>query len=179
MTFIAWLLATGALALACGFHYDFARDRKAGTQIIREGSFELETTVDKALLLFTPEGEREWVQGFAPQPGYPEGKRVEFQTNAVFRLDDSQEQSIWTIVEANVKDHVAEYVYVYVVEGQRLSRVRVQIEPVTGSRCRVHVHYVHTAITERGVPFLATVTQEAYAQKMRDWQRILTAAIRR
>jgi len=177
VTFMAWLLAVGALALACGVQSDFSRERKSGAQIIREGSFELDTTADKALLFFTPEGERAWVEGFAPKPIYPAQKEVAFQTNAVFHLDDVQEQSIWTIVEANSKDHVAEYVYL--VEGQQLSRVRVQIEPLVGSRCRVHVHYVHTALSEKGLQFLATVTEDTYAQKMRDWQRMVAAAIRR
>ena len=175
MTFTAWFLAVGALA--CGAQNDFSPDGKSGAQIIREGSFELDTTADKALLFFTPEGERAWAEGFAPKPIYPVQKEVAFQANAVFRLDDVQEQSIWTIVEANLKDHVAEYVYV--VEGQRLSRVRVQIEPLVGSRCRVYVHYVHTAISERGLQFLGSITEEAYAQKMRDWQRMVAAAIRR
>jgi len=177
MTFMAWLFAAGALALACGAPNDFSRDGEVGVQIVRDGSFELDTTPDKALQFFTPEGERTWVEGFAPKPIYPARSEVAFQTNAVFRLDDAQEESIWTIIEANLKDHVAEYMYV--VEGQRLSRVRIQIEPLIGSRCRVSVHYVHTAISEKGVHFIATITEDIYAQKMRDWQRMVAAAIRR
>ena len=37
----------------------------------------------------------------------------------------------------------------------------------------------HTAISEKGLHFIATITEEAYAQKMRDWQRMVAAAIRR
>ena len=177
MIFMPCMFAAGALALLCSAQNNFPWDGKAGAQIVREGSFELDTTADKALLFFTPEGERAWMDGFDPRPIYPAQKEVAFQTNAVFRLDDAQEQSIWTIVEANLKYHIAEYVYV--VEGQRLSRVRVQIEPLEESHCRVHVHYVHTAISEKGLHFLATITEEAYAQKMRDWQRMVAAAIRR
>jgi len=75
-----------------------------------------------------------------------------------------------------VWEHVAKYIYV--VEGERLPRVRVQIEPLGEQHCRVHVHYVHTAISEKGVEFVASVTEESYTKKMRDGQRVVSAAIR-
>ena len=55
-----------------------------------------------------------------------------------------------------------------VVEGERLSRVRVQIQPLGGERCLVRVRYVHAATSEKGMQFVAGVTEESYAQKMRD-----------
>lgn len=63
------------------------------------------------------------------------------------------------------------------VEGVRLSRVRVQIQPLDGNRCSVRVCYVHTATSEKDLAFVASVTEESYAQKMRDWQRMVNAAI--
>jgi hypothetical protein len=67
---------------------------------------------------------------------------------------------------------------VYVVEGERLSRVRVEIQPLGKQHCQVSVRYVHTATSEKGVHFLAGVTEQAYEQKMRDWQRMLSPAPR-
>jgi hypothetical protein len=75
-----------------------------------------------------------------------------------------------------LQDHIAEYIYV--VEGDRLSRVRVQIQPLSKEHCRVRVHYVHTATSEKGLQFVASATEESYAQKMRDWRRMVSAAIR-
>ena len=149
---------------------------KSAAQIIRDGSFELNMNADKALPFFTPEGERTWVNGWDPKPVYPAQEDVAFQANAVFRLDGHGDQSIWTILEANLKDHIAEYVYV--VEGERVSRVRVKIAPLTENRCRVHVRYVHTAISEKGLHFIAALTEAAYAQKMQDWQGLISAPIR-
>jgi hypothetical protein len=151
-------------------------DPKSAAQVTRDGSFELNMNADKALPFFTPQGERTWVNGWDPRPVYPAQEDVAFQANAVFRLDGHGDQSIWTILEANLKDHIAEYVYV--VEGERVSRVRVRIEPATESRCRVHVRYVHTAISEKGLHFICTVTEAAYEQKMRDWQQMVSAATR-
>ena len=99
-----------------------------------------------------------------------------FETNAVFRLDEDDEHSLWTILDAEFAKHVAEYVYV--VEGQRVSRVCVKIEPLGAQKCRVRVHYVHTATSENGLQFVASVTEEAFTQKMRDWHRLVSAAIK-
>jgi len=107
---------------------------------------------------------------------YPPQAGAAFETNAVFRVDQDGELSLWTIVEANLPEHIAEYVFV--VEGERLSRVRVQIQPLGGKHCRVRVRYVNTATSEKGLSFVASVTEESFAEKMQDWHRILSAAIR-
>lgn len=169
------LLAVGALVIA-GAQSQLSPEKKATEQAAREGSFELDTSADKALLFFTPEGERAWVKGWDPKPIYPPQAGVAFKANAVFRIDQDGERSLWTIVEADLEKQIAEYIYV--VEGERLSRVRVQIQPLSGERCRVRVRYVHTATSERGLHFVASVTEKSYAQKMRDWQRMISAAVR-
>jgi hypothetical protein len=144
-------------------------------RVIREGSFELDISAYKALPFFTPEGERAWVKDWNPKAVYPAQSGVAFETNAVFRLDEDEERSLWTILAADLAKHVAEYVYV--VEGQRVSRVRVEVEPIGAKNCRVHVHYVHTATSEKGLQFVTSVTEEAFTQKMRDWQRLVSAAL--
>lgn len=167
------LLAVACAAIVSG---GMPQSKTTSEQVAREGSFELDISADKALQLFTPEGERDWAKGWDPKPVYPPQASVAFQTNAVFRVDEGTERSLWTIVEADLKGHVAEYVYV--VEGERVSRVRVQIQPLGVRQCRVRVQYVHTATSEKGLQFVASVTEDAFAQKMRDWQRMVSTAIR-
>jgi hypothetical protein len=176
MNWMAILFAVGSVAMVSASQTKSPESEMTTEQVVREGSFELDASADKALLVFTPEGERTWVKGWNPKPVYPPQQGVMFKANSVFRVDQDEEHSLWTIVEADSREHVAEYIYV--VEGERLSRVRVQIEPLSERHCRVHVHYVHTAISEKGVEFVAGVTEEAYAKKMRDWQRMVSAAIR-
>lgn len=173
MDWKAILLAVGCAAIIPG---GIPEIEKTSEQVVRVGSFELDMNADKALQLFTPEGERAWVKGWDPKPVYPAQAGVAFQTNAVFRVDEGTERSLWTIVEADLRARVAEYVYV--VEGERVSRVRVEIQPLGLKRCRVRVHYVHTATSEKGLQFVASVTEDAFAQKMRDWQRTASATIR-
>jgi hypothetical protein len=176
MNWMTILFAIGAVAMVPESQFGLTQGKKTAEQLVREGSFDLDTSADRALQFFTPEGERAWVKGWDPKPLYPPEAGVVFKANSVFRVDKDEERSLWIIVEADLKDHIAEYVYV--VEGERLSRVRVQIQPLGKERCRVRVHYVHTATSEKGLHFLASVTEESYAQKMRDWQSMVSAAIR-
>lgn len=167
------LLAMGCAAIVPG---GMPQSKTTSEQVVREGSFELEMSADNALQLFTPEGERAWVNGWDPKPLYPAQVGVAFQTNAVFRVDEGTEHSLWTIIEADLRARVAEYIYV--VEGERVSRVRVEIQPLGVKQCLVRVHYVHTATSEKGLQFVASVTEDAFAQKMRDWHRMASATIR-
>ena len=176
MNWMIILPALGCVAMVLGEQFISPQSKKATAQVVLEGSFELDTSADIALQFFTPEGERAWVKGWDPKPVYPAQAAVVFKANSVFRVDQNEESSLWTIVEADLKRHFAEYIYV--VEGERLSRVQVQIVPLGEQHCRVRVHYVHTATSEKGLRFIAAVTKEAYAQKMRDWQRMVSAVIR-
>jgi hypothetical protein len=174
MNSMAALFAIGALGMA-GVQTDISREGKVTEQVVREGSFELDTSADAALLFFTPEGERAWVKSWDPKPMYPPHAGVAFKVDAVFRVDQDGERSLWTIVEADLKEHIAEYIYV--VEDERLSRVRVQIWPLGAKHCRVRVRYVYTATSEKGLRFVASVTEESYAQKMRDWRRMISGIL--
>ncbi len=176
MDWMTILLAAGAVAIVPAPQFESPENKMPTAQIVREGFFELDTSADRALQFFTPEGERAWVRGWDPKPVYPPQATVAFQANCVFRLDQGGERSLWTIVAADLHNRVAEYIYV--VEGERLSRVRVQIEPLGEQRCRVRVQYLYTATSETGLQFVASMTEEAFAQRMRDWQRMVSAAIR-
>jgi hypothetical protein len=174
-----WMIIPSAVwcvAMVFDAQFELWQGQRMPEQVIREGSFELDMNAGRALQLFTPEGERAWVKGWNPKPVYPAEAVVVFRANSVFRVDQDGEHSLWTIVEADLQKHIAEYIYV--VEGERVSRVRVQIEALGEQRCLVRVYYVHTATSQKGRHFVATVTEEVYAQKMRDWHRMVSAAIR-
>ena len=113
MNWMTILFVVGALVIA-GAQSELSRE-KATEQVVREGSFELDTSADKALLFFTPEGERAWVKGWDPKPLYPPQANVAFKTNAVFRVDQDQERSLWTIVDADLQEHIAEYIYLSLI----------------------------------------------------------------
>jgi hypothetical protein len=130
------LVAAGTLGIGEA-RSELTQEKKVTEQVVREGSFELDSSADAALLFFTPEGERAWVKSWDPKPMYPPQAGVAFKVDTVFRVDQDGERSLWTIVEADLKEHIAEYIYL--VEHERLSRVRVQISPLGEKHCRVRV----------------------------------------
>jgi hypothetical protein len=176
MQMMTTLFEIVVLAAISACQSGLSRDKKGTGQVALEGSFDLEASADTALQFFTPEGERAWVKDWNPTSVYPPQATVPLQMNAVFWVNQGDERSLWTVLQANMQEHTAEYIYV--VQDERLSRVRIEIIPVGVKHCRVRVYYVHTATSKKGLQFVAGMTEEAFAQKMRDWQRMVSAAIR-
>ncbi len=136
-------------------------------QISRAGSFELPCSADVAFPLFSPEGERDWVKGWAPTPVFPE--RIEFARDTVFREGSAGEEAVWTILAADWQLHRAEYVRL--APQSHTARIVVKIEALDPGRSRVTVSYTITAFGEEAASLMEAFSEEAYAAKMRDWQK--------
>ena len=147
----------------------FAQD--TAQQVSRTGSFELPCAADTAFPLFSPEGERDWVKGWDPTPVFPE--RIEFTRDTVFREGSASEEAVWTIVDADWQTHRAEYVRL--APHSHTARIVVKVESLAGERSRVVVNYTVTAFGEDAASILAAFSEQAYAAKMRDWQKQIVA----
>lgn len=145
-------------------------------QITNIGGFELDCSADKAFPMFSPEGERLWVDGWNPKPLFPIGAEIAFATHSVFTLEMGGERSLWQILEVDSDHQRADYLYV--VEGSRIVRVQVSVEPLALERCRVRVMYTVTSLTSAGARFLETFTPEAFEEKMKNWRRLVSGAVR-
>jgi len=143
-------------------------------QVSRTGSFELPCTADTAFPLFSPEGERDWVKGWAPTPVFPD--RIEFAPDTVFREGKAGEEAVWTIVDADWQTHRAEYVRV--APNSHTAHIVVKIEPLAGECSKVVVSYSVTAFGEDAASFLAAFSEAAYAEKMRNWQQQIVACLK-
>jgi hypothetical protein len=146
---------------------------KAAQHVSRVGSFELPCAADTAFPLFSPEGEREWVKGWAPTPVFPE--RIEFARDTVFRQGKGEEEAVWTIIEADWRTHRAEYVRV--APNSHTAHIVVKVEPLGHERSRVVVSYTVTAFGEDATSLVEAFSEEAYAAKMRDWQKQISATV--
>lgn len=163
------ILASCFVALAT---ISFARG--TARQINRTGSFELSCSADTAFPLFSPEGEREWIDGWGPTPVFPD--TIEFRRDTVFREGPPGEEAIWTIVEADWQTHRAEYVRV--APESHAGRVVVQIEPLGAERSKVVVAYTITVFGEHSASIIEAFSEEAYAAKMSDWQKRISAYLK-
>jgi hypothetical protein len=110
-----------------------------------------EITVDlppeQAMELFTPEGERRWVDGWDPQ--YPEAGRRE-GPGAVFTTGHGGHETTWIMV-----DHGSGSVrYARVTQGMTAGTVTVDVVGSGRHRTRMRVTYDLTALTSAGESWL-------------------------
>ncbi len=162
------ILASWLMALAN------ARPAQAtAQQVSRTGSFELPCSADTAFPLFSPEGERDWVKGWAPTPVFPD--RIEFTRDTVFREGKAGEEAVWTIVDADWQTYRAEYVRV--APNSHTAHIVVKIEPLAAERSKVVVSYTVTAFGEDAASLLAAFSEAAYTEKMRNWQQQIVACL--
>jgi hypothetical protein len=139
-------------------------------QIHCSGGFDLECAADTALPFFSPEGEREWTSGWDPKPVFPE--KIAFDCDTVFR--EGAPEAIWTIVDVDSKSHRAEYVR---FAASHSAHIVVKIESIGSIRSHVTVSYTVTAFGEDPDTLLATYSEPAYAAKMQDWKRRISAIL--
>jgi hypothetical protein len=160
------ILATWFTALA---NTVFAQG--AARQVSRTGSFDLPCSAETAFPLFSPEGERDWVKGWAPTPVFPD--KIEFARDTVFREGSAGEKAVWTILDADGQAHRAEYVRL--APHSHTAHIIVKVERLGAERSRVSVSYTVTAFGEDAASLMAAFSEEAYAAKMRDWQKQISA----
>jgi hypothetical protein len=154
-------------------HTGFRRGN--ANQVSRTGSFDLPCSADTAFPLFSPEGERDWVKDWDPRPIFPD--RIEFRRDTVFREGDGDEEAVWTILDADLQTHRAEYVRL--APASHSAHIVVTIEPLGPERSHVVVSYTVTAFGEHAPALLEAFSESAYAQKMRNWQRQITEYLER
>ena len=140
-------------------------------QVTRSGEFELACSADDAFPLFSPEGERSWVNGWNPHPIFSD--TIAFSRDTVFRQGEGDEEAIWIIVDVDRQGHRAEYVRV--APTSHTAHIVVKVEPITSGTSRVAVTYTVTVFGEKTFSLLDAFSESAYAEKMRSWQRQISA----
>ena len=159
------------LMLCAAALVDVAFPQGSAQQVSRSGSFDLPCSADTAFPLFSPEGEREWVKGWDPRPVFP--NRIVFGRDTVFREGNADEEAVWTIIDANLQTHRAEYVRL--APASHAAHIVVQAEPVGPERSHVVVSYTVTAFGEHAATLLEAFSEKAYEAKMRNWREQISA----
>jgi hypothetical protein len=160
-TFCGAVLASGALST------------ETARQVSRCGSFDLPCSADTAFPFFSPEGERDWVQGWNPQPIFPGS--IVFARDTVFREGEGSEEAVWTILQADWTTHTAEYVRL--APASHAAHIVVNVEAADKETSRVTVSYTVTAFGDGASAMFEGFSEDAYATKMRDWQRNISACL--
>jgi Polyketide cyclase / dehydrase and lipid transport len=127
------------------------------------GTVEVPLPPDKALALFTPEGERAWAPGWDPQ--FPSGE----ETSPGTTFTTHGGRTVWVIAD-RTPDSMR---YARITPGVHAGTVEVRCEPA-GPGTRAHVTYDLTALGDR-----ATVDHfaEGFPAMLADWERLIAGSL--
>ena len=139
--------------------------------ISRNGFFTVLLPFDETLELFTPEGERRWVDDWKPEYLYRAGGGDEIDT--VFLTRHGGEETHWIVLDHDREDGTVSYSRI--TPGSRLGTVAVSVEGIDEKSCWVEVSYELTATTEAGNVALARLTPGAFRKMLADWERRIAA----
>jgi hypothetical protein len=137
---------------------------------IAEHSITLPLSADEAFPLFTPEGERLWIEDWNPHYFYPaNGETI---VGMVFTTGHGDETTYWTLVDFDNAVHAARYSRV--TPGSRSVIVEVACTATGEQETKVTVRYTLTSLSEAGNATIAAFVGD-YSAMIEDWRtRILT-----
>lgn len=138
--------------------------------VTAEHSIVVPLSADEAFPLFTPEGERLWIEDWNPHYFYPaNGETI---VGMVFTTSHGDETTYWTLVDFENAARKARYSRV--TPGSHSVIVEVKCEATGAEEARVTVRYTLTALSEAGNTTIAAFV-EGYAAMIEDWRtKILT-----
>lgn len=130
------------------------------------GSVRVPAPPARAFPLFSPEGERDWVPGWDPEPLYPAG--VAWAEGQIFRTREETGDGVWVVSRLEPDAHRARY---HRVEpGRWVACVEVACRAADGGETEAEVAYTFVGLSEAGNDAIAAMTAEDYEAKMRRWR---------
>lgn len=141
-------------------------------RVVRSGVIELPAPPSQVFPLFTPRGEKLWVDGWDPEAVYPESGTTEEGMVFKTRHPDGS-LSVWTMTEHDSEN--LRVAYVRVTPGSDVCVVTVRCEPDAAGGTRAHVTYTLTVLGERGRAYLAEdFSEKHYQERMQSWEEAIT-----
>ena len=137
---------------------------KQHRSILLEGSFTVRLPVDRVFPLFSPDGERTWVDGWDPEVMHPEDRT--WAAGQVFRTIDRDREVIWVVTHHDSKTHSVTY---HRVEGSDLV-ARVGVSCTGREETQVRVSYSYFGLSAAGDDEIAAMSEAAFAEKMTNWR---------
>ena len=131
-----------------------------------DGGFTVAAPTEEAFGLFSPEGEKLWVPGWAPELLYP--PRREWQAGLIFRTQEELGEAVWVVATLDRLRHEVEYYRVEV--GRYVARVRVRCQARGAEETDVAVTYTFVGLSEAGNQEIAAMSEAVFEQKMKRWQ---------
>ena len=139
-------------------------------EVVRTGRVRVALPPDRALDLFTAEGEIHWAPGWNPRyVTPPDGEPV---VGGLWLTGEPPEEVIWRVERFDRARRQAEYLRI--TPGNRVAVVQVGCAP-EGAGTVATVTYRVVALSDAGRQWLQDFTPESYAEMMREWERLIAA----
>jgi hypothetical protein len=138
------------------------------------GSIILDAPIAQVFPLFSPMGEKHWVEGWNPEILFP--LNADWVEGMVFRTFSDRQDEIWTISELDLASH--RVVYYRVEPGRLVARVEVVCRALNDDHTEVTTLYSYVGLSEAGNAHVADWTDAAYRAKMNRWKESIAAYLR-
>ena len=136
---------------------------------MRSHSFIVALAVSRAFLLFEPEGERAWAEGWNPRYLHPPGGKAE--QGMVFTTRHGDEETVWMVTRHEPAAGIVEYARM--TPGSRAATVLVQCSALDLARTRVTVIYSLTGLSESGNTYIRHMDESAYREYIESWGKAI------
>jgi hypothetical protein len=134
--------------------------------IERQHTITLSGSIERVFPLFTPTGEKLWVEGWDPEFLHPaSGQTCE---GMVFRTRHGHEETLWACVDWEPSCHRVRYVRV--TPGSRFGFVEVVCREASGRTTEASITYTFTALSNEGRSYLASVSEPAFVGMIEEWR---------
>jgi hypothetical protein len=139
------------------------------------GRFTVAGPISTVFDLFSPLGERLWVPNWEPQLLHPAG--VSWACGQIFRTWEEDREAVWIVTALDREEYGAEY---HRVEPRRhVARVRIKCAAPAARLTEVSAAYAFIGLSAEGNDAIAAMTEAAYAEKMKRWERWISRHLAR
>jgi hypothetical protein len=145
---------------------------QGAARALRRGGFTLDLPIAEAFKLFTAEGEKLWVPGWAPQMLAPPPQDV----GTIFLTGEGEEWTIWTVLQSDPAAGILRYSRV--TPASRAGVVEVRLYGAD-DRTRVEVAYDLTALSAERTQDLQPYSAVNFAQMLLQWEALIGTFLKR
>lgn len=146
-------------------------------ETVRTGTLRVALPADRALDLFTAEGEIAWAPGWKPRyVTPPDGRPV---PGGIWLTGEGADEVLWRVERFDRAAREAEYLRISPGNRVVIVQVRCVADPDDASQTVAAVTYRVVPLSDAGREWLAAFTEETYAGMMREWERLIAESLSR
>ncbi|PLX14297.1 MAG: hypothetical protein C0597_10255 [Marinilabiliales bacterium] len=119
--------------------------------------------------LYCPVREIDWCENWNPKVVYSNSGLVE--KDCIFITPDGDLEIVWIVTDYNIETGHVEMIYH--VPGILVTKLEIQVEPITKDRTKAILTYSKTSLSNTGNQIIERSTQEDYDIMMDSWEKAM------